>query len=83
MERDTLLAYYNLNTQFGIHKNASDYLLSVVIIQEGKLIELLSRNLIVLQTRYTIKEKLLLSMVETLTEFQTIVLDQQLKIYTN
>ena len=62
---------------------ASDYQLEAVIIQDDKPIAFYSRKLTGPQTRYTVAEKELLSIVETLKEFCTILLGQQLKIFTD
>ena len=57
--------------------------LGAVIIQNGKPIAFYGRKLTGPQSWYTVSEKVLLSTVETLTEFCTILLGQQLKIYTD
>ena len=54
-----------------------------MIIQEGKPIAFYSLKLTETQTRYTVTENELLSIVETLTDFGMILLGQQLKIYTD
>ena len=71
---NTLLAYPDFNKRFYIHTDASDYQLGAVIIQEAKPIALYSRKLTKTQERYTVTEKELLSIVETLKEFRTILL---------
>ena len=70
--QDTLLAYPDFNRRFDIHTDASDYQLGEVIIQNGKPIAFYSRKLTKPQTCYTVTEKKLLSIVETLKEFRTI-----------
>ena len=51
--------------------------------QEGKPIAFYSRKLNPAQTRYTVTEKELLSIVETLKEFRNILLGQKLKVFTD
>ena len=80
--QDTLLSYLDFNKCFDIHTYDSDYQLLSVIIQDGKHIALYSRKLNETQMRYTITEKEWLSIVKTLKEFRTILLGQQLKIFT-
>ena len=81
--RDTLLAYPDFNETFKVHTDASDFQIGVVISQKGKHIAFYSRKLTGSQKRYTVTEKELLSVVETLKEFRTISLGQILRIYTD
>ena len=64
-----LLDYTDFNKQFDIHKYARDYPLVAVIIQEGRLIIFYSTKLTDPQNRYTVTEKELLIIEETLKEF--------------
>jgi hypothetical protein len=81
ISRETLLAYPNFNKPFIIHTNASHTQLGAVISQDNKPIAFYSRKLNPAQTRYTVTERELLSIVETLKEFRNILLGQQIKIY--
>jgi RNase H-like domain found in reverse transcriptase len=83
MARETILAYPNFNKPFEIHTDASALQLGACISQEGKPIAFYSRKLSPAQTRYTTTERELLSIVETLKEFRTILLGQQLLIHTD
>ena len=83
MARDTLLAYPDFNEEFKINSNARDLKLRAVIRQKGKPIALYSRKLTDNHKRYTVIEKELLRIVETLKEFRTILLGQRLRIYTD
>ena len=57
--------------------------LGALIIQYGKPISFYIRKLTETQTEHTVTEKEWLSVVETLKNFWTILLGQQLEIYTN
>ena len=79
---DNLLTYLYFNETFKTHTNASAFRLGAVISQKGKPIALYIRKLTDTQKIYTVTEKELLSTVETLREFRTVLLDQKLRIYT-
>ena len=83
MARETLLAYPDFSKPFDIHTDASNTQLGACISQEGKPIAFYSRKLNPAQTRYTTTEQELLSIVETLKEFRTILLGQELNIHTD
>ena len=81
--RDTLLNYPSFNETFKIHTDVSAFQLGAVIRHKGKPIDLYSRKLNDSQQRYTLIERELLIILETLKEFRTILLGQKLEIYTN
>ena len=81
--KETMLTYPNFNKPFDIHTDASDVQLGAVISQEGKPIAFYSRKLNSAQARYTVGERELLSIVETLKEFRNILLGQSIKVYTD
>jgi hypothetical protein len=81
--RETLLAYPDFNKPFIIHTDASHIQLGAVISQDNKPIAFYSRKLNPTQTQYTVTERELLSIVETLKEFRNILLGQRIKIYTD
>ena len=83
MAHNTLLTYPDFNETFKIHTNASAFQLGAVISQKGKPIDFHSRKLTDAQHCYTVTEKELLSIVETLKEFRKILLGQKLIIYTD
>ena len=64
--RDTILAYPDFNKPFDVHTDSSKVQLGAVISQDNKPIAFYSRKLSDAQTRYTITEHKLLSIVETL-----------------
>ncbi len=81
--KETLLTYPNFSKPFQIHTDASDLQLGACISQDGKPLAFYSRKMNPAQTRYTTTEQELLSIVETLNEFRTILLGQQITIYTD
>ena len=83
VSHDTLLEYPDFNKRFDIHSYARDYQLWAVISKNGKPITFYSRKWPKMQPRYTVMEKELLSIVKNLKEFRTILLGQQLKIFTD
>ena len=83
MAREVILAYPDFNKPFEIHTDASKTQLGAVISQDDKPIASYSRKINPAQTRYTNTECELLSIVETLKEFCTMLLGQQLIVHTD
>jgi hypothetical protein len=83
MARETLLTHPNFQQPFHVHADASKLQLGSVISQSGKPLAFYSRKLLDAQTRYTTTERELLSIVETLKEFRTILLGQELVVHTD
>jgi hypothetical protein len=81
--RDVMLAYPDFNKEFVIHTDASHTQLGAVISQDRKPIAFFSRKLNGAQTRYTTTERELLSIVETLKEFRSILLGMKIVVYTD
>jgi hypothetical protein len=79
--RETLLTYPDFNKPFVIHTDASKVQLGACISQDGRPVAFYSKKLHPAQTRYTTTERELLSIVETLKEFRTILLGHQLIIF--
>ena len=80
---DNLLAYPDFDEEFKILTDANDLQLGPVISQKGKPITLYIIKLTNAHKRYEVTEKDLLSIVETLKEFRTILLGKILIIYTH
>lgn len=83
ISKETLMAFPDFNKPFDIHTDASKLQLGACISQEGRPIAFYSRKLNDAQTRYTTTERELLSIVETLKEFKTILWGHQITIYTD
>ena len=81
--KETLLTYPDFSKPFHIQTDASDLQLGACISQEGKPLAFYSRKMNAAQTRYTTTEQELLSIVETLKEFCTILLGQQIVVHTD
>ena len=77
------LAFPDFNKPFQIYTDASDTQLGAVVAQDNKPIAFFSRKLNKSQLNYTVTEKELLSIVEVLKEFRTILLGQQIAVYTD
>ena len=83
LSKETLLSYPDFNKPFETHTDASNTQLGAVVSQNGKPIAFYSCKLLPAQTQYTTTEKELLSIVETLKEFRTILLGQRLIVHTD
>ena len=83
MARETLLAYPDFNKEFHIYTDASKVQLGAVIVQDKRPIAFFSRKLTPAQTRYTVTERELLSIVEVLKEFRNILMGQQIIVHTD
>ena len=81
--RNNSLIYPDFNETFKIHTDDSTFQLGVIVGQKGKLIASYSRKMNDDQQRYTVTERELLSILETLKKFRTILLGRKLLIYTD
>ena len=77
--KETLVTFPDFSKEFEIHTDASKLQLGACISQEGKPVAFYSRKLNPAQTRYTVTEQELLSIVETLKELETSYWDKGLK----
>ena len=80
---DNLLTYPDFNETFKINTDASAFQLGAVISQKVKPINLYIRKLTDAQQRYIVIQRELLTIVENLKKFRTILLGQKLQIYTD
>ena len=75
-----MLVFPNYDSPFEVHTDASDYQFGGVISQTNRPIAFFSKKLNSEQRKYTTTDKELLSIVETLKEFKTILYGQNFTI---
>jgi len=78
---EVLLSFPDYTKPFDLYPNASDYQLGTVLMQEGKPIAFFSRKLTSAQKNYSVGEKEMLSIVESLHEFCNILLGYPINIH--
>jgi hypothetical protein len=83
ISKETLLTFPDFNKEFHIYTDASNVQSGAVIMQEAKPLAFYSRKMNAAQSRYTTGEQELLSIIETLKEYQNILLGQTLVVHTD
>ena len=81
--RNTLLTYPDFNEIFKMNTDANAFQLGAVIRHKEKPIAFYSINLTNAQRWYTVPEREIISIIETLKDFRTILPGKKLIIYTN
>jgi hypothetical protein len=81
--KEVILAFPDFSKPFHIYTDASDYQLGAVIMQDDHPLAFYSRKMNQAQQNYDTGEQELLSIVETLKEFETILMGQQLIVHTD
>ena len=83
MDPNNLLTYQDFNEIFEIHTGASAFQSGEVIIQKVIPMAFYAVNLTGDQQQYTVTEKDILNIIETLNWYRTILLGQKIRIYTD
>lgn len=83
LSTDALLAYPDLARPFDVEVDASNYQLGGVVKQDGRPLAYFSRKLSASQRNYTTIEKELLSAVETLQEYRSLLKGGVIRLHTD
>ena len=84
LSKECFLRYPDHNKPFHVYCDASDVQLGSVIVQEGAPVAYYSRKLNTAQRNYTVGEKEMLSIVETLREYRSMLYGcKELHVYTD
>ena len=83
MDRNNLLAYLDFNKEFKIRTDDSNFQLGAVISHKFKPFDFYSIKITDSHKRYSVSEKELLIIVETLKEFRTVLFGKILRIHTD
>jgi len=83
LARGVILAYSDYSLPFDIYTDASSCQLGAVITQRGRPIALFSRKLSETQSKYSVTELELFSIVVTLKEFEGMLWGQTIRVYTD
>ena len=79
--KEALLSYPDFNKEFHVFRNASDYQLGTVIMQNDKPLAFYTRKMNQAQQKYTTGKQELLSIVKTLKSFKNILLGQRIVVH--
>ena len=83
ISKEVLLSFPDYTKPFHLYTDSSDYQLGAVLMQENKPIAFYSRKLTPTQQKYSVGEKEMLSIVETLGEFCNILFGYPVVIHTD
>ena len=81
--QDTMVVHPNFDKPFVLHTDASNQQIGGVLSQAGKPIGYFSKKFTAAQNNYTVGEKELLGIVETLKYFKNILLGNKITIFTD
>jgi hypothetical protein len=83
VSKDVLLSFPDYSLPFELYTDASDYQMGAVLMQGTKTLAFWSCKLKPEQKNYGVGEKEMLSVVEALKEFRTMILGYPIHIYTD
>ncbi|KAG0437389.1 Retrovirus-related Pol polyprotein from transposon 17.6 [Dictyocoela muelleri] len=83
IETQTLLNLTNLNKEFTLYTDASNFAIGSTLTQNGKVIAFFSSKLSDVETRYSIVDKEFYSIYKSLIHFRQIILGQKIKVFTD
>ena len=83
MSKETLLAFPDFTKGFTLHTDASNEQIGGVLSQNGRPLGFFSRKFNSAQSRYTVTQKELLAIVESLKHFRNIVFGHDITVYTD
>jgi len=81
--KEVLLSFPDFSQPFEIYTDASDRQLGAVLMQGNKTLAFYSKKLLPAQLNYGVGEKEMLSIVETLKEFKTMIFGYPVHVYTD
>jgi hypothetical protein len=83
LAKETMLTFPDFTKTFHVHADSSEYQLGAVISQDTKPIAFYSRKLNKAQKNYTVGEREMLGLIETLREYRNILLGHDIILYTD
>ena len=83
IQKEALLAYPDFSKIFHVYADASDIQLGGVIMQDNRPLAFYTRKLNQAQSKYSTGEQELLSIVETLKSFESILMGQNIVVHTD
>lgn len=83
ISKEVMLSFPDYSQPFQLYVDASEYQLGAVLKQENKTLAFFSRKLNKSQRNYTVGEKEMLSVVEALKEFRSMILGYEIHVYTD
>ena len=83
MAKGALLAFPDFTKKFTLHTDASDVQIGGELSQEGRPIGFFSKKFNVAQQKYTVTQRELLAIVETLKHFRNIIFGHEVEVFTD
>jgi hypothetical protein len=83
VSKETLLSFQDYSQRFELYVDASDKQLGAVLMQGKKVLAFFSKKLTETQKKYGVGEEEMLSVIESLKEFRTMILGYPIDIYTD